>query len=378
MAVAIRNAASEIAEVAARQTDEMVAAIAKNTDDIVKQKQLIESTSASAVSSNVKKLALQMLETNQKELVENLAKHQAKELDRLGELLKIDTKSLLQDIKNIAGDALPSHTLHKIAMDSAIDTAEILKKMPSDVPKLPTGVDPKIATNNSLVESTTLVRESLTKATTPELKKKATKLLFGLAVLTGIGYGGYLLIDPAVKTNKINNTIYHIIAITNKTSKSVIITYEPSLKINKDDIITISKSLSTPPINGVRQLIKRLSPVEIEIATNVNVPTTEPLSLNENKLGILKIETTYETQLNEDIGSFSTTVGGAIGSAAGGVAGGVATGAGGAVSSFFDSISSFLSSVLNSIYSNPILIGFIVFVIICGCTMLILFIYMRK
>ena len=200
--------------------------------------------------------------------------------------------------------------------------------------------------------------------TTTEGKAKLFKILGGLGMLAGLGYLGYMLIDPKVKVDKINNTNYLITSVAKgSNSDTILITYEPSQDIDPSDVVKLSHSfLLTNNIvkTSVLEISKIVNSAQIEVKTKTALISDISKSLNsvpstEFKYGLIKIETTYNTQLKKDTQDLGKT----IGSAAGGIATGVGSGAEG-----------FLGGILSGIFGDSYSFYLIIlcsFICICIC-----------
>ena len=213
------------------------------------------------------------------------------------------------------------------------------------LPKYLDSVDKVRATNEALATSRSYLKNAFETVTTTEGRANLIKILSGLGVLAAIGYLGYIIIDPKVEMDRINNANYVITSVAiGSTSNSILITYEPSQQIDNTDVIKLSQSflLQNNFIkSNVLEIINIVNSAQIEIKGigNLNKISTLLPSVpsSEYKYGLLKIETNYNTQLKKITSEFGKTVGGAVG----GAASGAGAGLGGLTSGLFESIFGF-------------------------------------
>jgi len=185
------------------------------------------------------------------------------------------------------------------------------------------------------------------------LMKNKGKLFLGAAA---IGAGTYLAVDSKKESDRINNATYKIIKIEkgkNDAVPSAIITYSPSEKILKTDIINLFNVNTNPLINGTYTVKNVLNATQVEI--NIYTPLINGSPLN-NATGTMKIKTDPSQRASDTVVSGATDVGNTIGGGLGGAAGG----AGG---SFVDKFKEGLG--ISSDTSTILVV--IIIIIFCAC-----------
>jgi len=203
------------------------------------------------------------------------------------------------------------------------------------------------------------IKESVESTTKTSLKAAALKAVtskVGLATVAGVGVGSYVLIDAGVKAGEKNNenltiTKYEL----NPTNSNLKITFEnpKNLNINTKDTITISGSDTIPKLDGKYNITQIVSPdsIEIKITSEITNFGNPHIAEQQNK-GIMTIHSTFESQIDNNVGSITNstgeaigTVGAQIGKSAGTVltsaAGGVATGVADSMGFDISSVKSF-------------------------------------
>lgn len=153
------------------------------------------------------------------------------------------------------------------------------------------------------------------KETASTLSSKAVK--YAAAGVLAAGAGAVVI----TQYNKANGSKYQIQSIKQTSSGLITITYSPGQKINaKGDTLTLASTDCTPSLDGT------VSVSSVPSLTSVIVPGT--ISGVGTK-GTITLNTTFESQMNNDLSSASSSVGSAagtvVGSTTSGLVGGLAS-----------------------------------------------------
>lgn len=205
----------------------------------------------------------------------------------------------------------------------------------------------KKATKNATEAAAKAALEAAAKnATRTTFKSAALKTAtskVGLTAIAATAVGTGVLVNAGIKAmdkdnKKLNITKYEL----NPTNSNLKITFEnpENLNINTKDTITISGSDTTPKIDGKYNITQIVSPDSIEIKITSEITNFgNPIVQGQYNKGEITLHSTFESQIDNNVGSITNSTGEAIGkvgtevgktagtvlsSAAGGVATGVA------------------------------------------------------
>lgn len=172
------------------------------------------------------------------------------------------------------------------------------------------------AVNTAQTAAKTAAKDSVTvagKETAQSIAAKSAKYVAaGVVVAGGAAY-------IATQTSKLNGSKYTIQSIAPASSSGgLLITYSPGQKFNSSgDTLTLSATNCVPPIDGTTAITSTPS------LTSVVVPGTVT---SKGTQGQITLNTTFESQMDNDLSGAGKAAGGAVGGAASGVVGGVVGG----------------------------------------------------
>jgi hypothetical protein len=360
ISTSLKGITDEVADVADVASQDIYTNLSRNAEELGKPLEDLTSDSIVKIQQNIGDLRKEIAKLPAESL---LTKKFNSILDNSSKLLNDTKTAFLKNSKEVnvikinkkADEVVESYKTSFNLSDIEIKRMknfliENLDKvnMNIDKIKLPKYVDSVAnvrATNEALATSRSYLKNAFETVTTTEGRANLIKVLSGLGVLAAIGYLGYVIIDPKVQMDKINNANYVITSVAiGSTPNSILITYDPSQQIDKTDVVKLSQSflLQNNFIkSNVLEIINIINSAQIEIkgiGDLNNISTLLPLvPSSEYKYGLLKIETNYNTQLKKITSEFGKTVGGAVG----GAASGAGAGLGGLTSGLFESIFGF-------------------------------------